>query len=86
MLTTDQIPQALTDAFNAAGIDTPEKITAFVQIAAKQVKLNTLNFQIQQLGQARSDAIAANQVQVEAVQATIKQTQTDLLGLIAAQA
>jgi hypothetical protein len=85
MLTTDQTLQALTDAFNAAGIDSPQKVQAFVSIAALQVRLNSQNFELQKLAQKQASLMGEAQAEREAKQAEINETQATLLALVAAQ-
>lgn len=80
-MTTDQLTQCLNDA----GLDTPEKFTAFLKTALLQVKVNSLNVQLQKIAQMQSETIAAGTVAREDVQRQIASTQAELLALISAQ-
>jgi len=74
MITTTDTLQALTDAFNASGIDTQQKVQAFVQ------------FQVAQLTQDRVTANANAQAAVEAKQAEVTETDALISQVIAQQA
>lgn len=80
-MTTDQLAQSLKDS----GLDTPEKFTTFIQTALLQVKVNSLNLQLQRIAQDQSAAIAANTTARESKQSEIATTQAQLLALISAQ-
>lgn len=84
-MTDPETLSALTSAFSAAGIDTPEKVGAFVAIAALQVRLNSQGVELQKLQQQQAAHLAADQTAREAKQAEINATQAQLFALISAQ-
>lgn len=80
-MTTDETLQALTDGFTAIGIDTPQKVIAFVQIAALQVQQNTQTFQLQAIQSQQNAAMAAA---TAALRLALTETQTQITAALGA--
>lgn len=78
-------PQDIADVCNDQGLDNKDKFTAFIQTALLQVKVNSLNVQLQRVAQKQSEDTAANTTSRESIQTQISTTQAQLLALISAQ-
>ena len=86
MLTASQTTAALTEAFNAGGIDTAEKVKSFINIAALQVKKNSLLFEAQRLNQTQQLEVIAQEQARAAKQDEINATDLAILAALAAAA
>ena len=58
-------PQTLADAFNAVGLDTPEKLKAFLKPAAISAELASFDGKLADLANKQGEALSGFQAQKE---------------------